>query len=402
MRLLALRIPSPSSLAADVARAVLSAMAHAISAGVVSLAAWAIGGLTHAATATSAVTLDTWFKGPWRAMVSVAGLVAIPLFLIGVVSALLRGEGAGAMAKVLGRLLGAAVGGVLALAGVELLLALVDVSCQIVEHVSGVSLASALARLGVALGVTGAVGGPQTAGIGAIVLALLAALGALVLWLELVVRGALLLVAAAFIPLALAGMLWPATASWMRRLAEVIAAVAVSKLVIVVVLILGAAALTASPLSISTPGADLDAVVSGVAFLAIATLGLPMALRLVPMASEAALGAGLGAVLVRRGLRAPTTASRHMSAARGLLHQVNGSGAGVATAGAGGAGGASAAGSGAGVAASMALATMRARPRPGWRGDPQRGAGPAGNGVTPKKRPGSEDTRGGDDQGGRR
>lgn len=380
MRYLAFGIPSASQIAGDVVKGVLNAVAHAIASGIVSVAAWALGGLAHAATATTAVTLDTWFQGPWRAMVAVAGIVAVPLFLIGVVSALVRGEGPGGMARVLGRLLAAAGGGVVALAGVELLLALVDVSCEVVEHASGASLPGALGRLGIALGVTGSVGGPQVAGVGALLLALLAAAGALVLWLELAVRSALLVVATAFVPLALAGLLWPATASWLRRLAEVITAVAVSKLVIIVVLILGAAALSASNVSISTPGADIDAMVSGVAFLAIATLGLPMALRLVPMATEAAVGAGLGAVLVRRGLRAPTTVSGHVSAARGLLHQVNGAGAGAAAAGAGAAAG--------GPAAAAAVAATRSSPGHKISTGPSRAAGSSpgreASGTTPR------------------
>lgn len=370
---LALGVPTPSSIAAAVVKDLLGAIAHAFTQGIASVAAWAIGGLTHAATSTTSITLDTWFRGPWRAMLAVAGIVAIPLFFAGVLSVLVRGEGPGGLARVLGRLLAAAAGGVLALAGVQLLLALVDVSCQVVEHGSGISLAGALARLGTALGVTSTAGGSNVGAVGAVILALLAALGALVLWLELAVRSALVLVATAFIPLGLAGLLWPATASWIRRLGEVIAALAVSKLVIVVVLILGAAALTASPVSISTPGADIDAVVNGVAFLAVATLGLPMALRLVPMATEAAVGAGLGAVLVRRGLRAPATVAGHVSATGSLLRQVNRVGA------ASGAAGSQRGLRGATVAAGAASSTVAAgRMRHGSRSNSAGSAPPSG------------------------
>lgn len=366
-RHLALGLPSAGSIAADVVKDVLNALAHAFTQGIASVAAWAIGGLAHAATSTTAVTLNTWFQGPWRAMLAVAGIVAIPLFFAGVLAVLVRGEGPGGLASVLGRLLAAAVGGVLALAGVQLLLTLVDISCEVVEHSSGISLAGALARLGTALGITSTAGGPQVGAVGAVLLALLAALAALVLWLELAVRSALLLVATAFIPLGLAGLLWPATASWLRRLAEVVTAVAVSKLVIVVVLVLGAAALTASPISASTPGADVDAVVSGVAFLAVATLGLPMALRLVPMATEAAVGAGLGAVLVRRGLRAPATVAAHASSAGSLLRQVNGAGAtgGAAGGATGGQGGSRGAAVVAGSAGSNGRPSARFTPRAG-------------------------------------
>ena len=42
---------------------------------------------------------------------------------------------------------------------------------------------------------------------------------------------------------------------------------------VVVVLILGAAALTESTISLSTPGADIDTMINGVAFLGLATFG---------------------------------------------------------------------------------------------------------------------------------
>jgi len=369
---------SPSAIAAAVIRDLFQTLSHIITQGILALATWGLSQLTRAASETTAVNFGTWFAAPWRAMLAVGGIVAVPLFFVGVLSALAKGEGPAGLAKVVGRLLGAAVGGVLALAGVELVMALVDFSCQVVEHGSGISLPAALARLGTALGAGYGIDG----GVGGALLALLTALGAIVLWLELAVRSALIIVATAFIPLGLAGLLWPATASWMRRLAEVIAAVAVSKLVIVVVLVLGAAALFASPLSIHTPATDIDAMVTGVAFLALATLGLPMALRIVPMAAEAAISAGLGAAIVRKGLRAPATAARHVGTAQGVMLKLNGSGAAASAAskgnGAGaptptpiGAGAARSAGtahsapSGARPASGRSAPRQTSRPRPG-------------------------------------
>jgi len=45
----------------SIARALLSAFAHAIGSGIGSLAAWAIGGLAHAASVTTAINLGSWF-----------------------------------------------------------------------------------------------------------------------------------------------------------------------------------------------------------------------------------------------------------------------------------------------------------------------------------------------------
>jgi hypothetical protein len=326
-----------AGIASSIASAILSAFAHAMSSGITSLAAWAIGGLAHAATATTAVNLSSWFQGPWRAMLTVAGLAALPLFLAGVLESLAHGEGVAGLAGVVGRLMLAGVGVLiaLALALVQLLLALVDVSCEVVERTSGISISAALARLGTALGVTASVGGGGVAAIGALLLALLAALAALVLWLELAMRTVLILVTTAFLPLGLSGLLWPKTASWLRRLGEMLTAIAISKLVIVVVLVLGAAALTNSAISLTTPGADIDAMVNGIAFLGLATLGLPIALRVVPFAAEAALSAGRGGLLMRSGYAASRLAAGASSTST-LARRVRGTSSSGAAGGGGG------------------------------------------------------------------
>jgi type IV secretion system protein TrbL len=317
--------PVLAGITSSIVSAVLSAIAHAISSGIASLASWAIGGLAHAASATTAVNLGSWFQGPWRAMLTVASLAALPLFIVGILEVLAHGEGVGGLLRVLGRLVLAGVGALVALALVQLLLGLVDVSCEVVEHTSGISISAALARLGTALGVTAVVGGGGVAAVGALLLALLAALAALVLWLELAMRTVLILVATAFLPLGLSGLLWPKTASWLRRLGEILTAIVISKLVIVVVLVLGAAALTNSTISLTTPGADIDAMVQGVAFLGLATLGLPIALRVVPFAAEAALSSGRGGVLVRSGAAASRMAASANSTSS-LLRRTRGSG----------------------------------------------------------------------------
>ncbi|HTX01278.1 MAG TPA: hypothetical protein VMD59_21015, partial [Acidimicrobiales bacterium] len=118
----------------------------------------------------------------------------------------------------------------------------------------------------------------------------------------------------------------PAAAAAERRLGEVLTAIAISKLVIVVVLVLGAAALSASPLSVSSPGADVDSMVSGVAFLGLATFGLPIALRVVPFAAEAALGGSRGGVLVRSGY-AVSRLSAGASSTSALVRRIGGGGA---------------------------------------------------------------------------
>ena len=71
---------------------------------------------------------------------------------------------------------------------------------------------------------------------------LLVAAAAFVLWLELLVRAAAVYVAVLFLPLALAALVWPAVSHWCRRLVETLAALILSKFVIVATLSLAAGA----------------------------------------------------------------------------------------------------------------------------------------------------------------
>jgi hypothetical protein len=339
-----------ASIPGDIAQAGVSAVASFFADFVSGFVRWAMAGVAQAMGATTDLDLTSgWFQGPWASMVSVAGVLAVPLFLAGVAQVILRGEGPGGLARLLGRLAAAAAGTMVALACVRLVLALVDYACALVEQAAGGPVRGVVGHLGEAFTATD----PTTGAAGALVLAVVAGVAAFILWLELAVRSALLALAVVFLPLALAGLLWPATAGWLRRMGEVVGAIAVSKLVIVVTLALAAGAL-GSKLQVSTPGPDISDLVLATAFLILATLGLPIALRLVPVAVAAAELSGRGSPLILRGgLLASEVSSR-----RALARQLSGSsssralGGGLTGAGAAGTG---AAGTGAaGVGAAMA------------------------------------------------
>jgi hypothetical protein len=161
------------------------------------------------------------------------------------------------------------------------------------------TLATTWTKFLAAVGATGAVvGGPEGSLAAAALMALGTALLAATVWLELAVRAALLYLLATLLPLALVGLYWRRLTTWLVRIAEVIVAVALSQVVITATLVLGTALLDHS-LSLnsaqSAPGADLSAVVSGLALLLLGSLGLPITLRVVPMAVDAAAHAGVGA-----------------------------------------------------------------------------------------------------------
>jgi hypothetical protein len=126
--------------------------------------------------------------------------------------------------------------------------------------------------------------------------------GAVLIWLELLVRMSAVYLAVFFMPVSLVSYIWPATAHLAKRMVEIIAALVLSKFVIVGGLTLGEAALEAHPGS-----GSLDAAISGCAILLITGFAPFTLFRLAPVAEAAAIAHLEG--LSRRPLRAGATAA---------------------------------------------------------------------------------------------
>jgi len=142
---------------------------------------------------------------------------------------------------------------------------------------------------------------------------LLIAVAAFVLWLELLIRAAAVYVAVLFLPLALATLVWPAVSHWCRRLVETLAALIISKFVIVATLSLAAGAVASGTAGSGSHGSGFSSVLAGGALLLMATF-VPFAiLRMIP-AVEAGAVAHLDGLRQRgtAGLtRLPRSAANH-------------------------------------------------------------------------------------------
>ena len=142
-------------------------------------------------------------------------------------------------------------------------------------------------------------------------------MAAFVLWLELLIRAAAVYVAVLFLPLALATLVWPAVSHWCRRLVETLAALILSKFVIVATLSLAAGAVSSGTAGTGTHGSGFSSVLAGGALLVMATF-VPFAiLRMIP-AVEAGAVAHLDG-LRERGTAAMTRLPR--TAANHALHE---------------------------------------------------------------------------------
>jgi hypothetical protein len=130
----------------------------------------------------------------------------------------------------------------------------------------------------------------QTSGIplfGVFLGALILAIGAFVLWLELIIRDAAIYVCVFFLPLTFVAMIWPTASRWARRLVELLVAIVLSKFVIVAILALASAALTNTSL-VQGDGNTFERMIAGAALLVLAAWSPFALLRVIPMMEAAA------------------------------------------------------------------------------------------------------------------
>ncbi len=354
---------------------VVSWFGHSISEGIGGFASWAIGGVIHAMQSTTTPDFTSWFAGPWRAMLTVVAWLSVPILFVGVGTAALRGDLTSVLKRGLGAPVLMAVGTAVAVPVTAGVLTLVNGCCGLLVDVAiggNQGFGQGLSHLSdFALSATVASGGSTLPGLAAALIVALAGLAALVIWFVLALRGALLYLEVLAIPLALCGLYWGGTAHWIKRLVDLIVATILSQLVITMLMVLAAADLNSSQLSVTgSVGGDMTTLFLSVAFLLLGSLALPMALKHVPAATEHAAAAasqisGPGR-MTYMGSRIAGTAKmmgrsggggqaivRQAGAAAGPVGVAAGVGVGAATsaarAGAGAAAGAANAGAGAGA-----------------------------------------------------
>ena len=166
----------------------------------------------------------------------VAVFIMLGFFLLQVIGGMIRREPAALTRATLG-LAKSILGSFVVLTLVGTALEITDQVCLGIVHATGTTMAEMGDRLGLLVAGLGAIS-LRNPGAGAIInifLATLAIGGAFLVWLSLLVRKALLLIAVVFAPLALAGSSWDHTRAWVGRWASFVVAMIVSKVVIVVI-----------------------------------------------------------------------------------------------------------------------------------------------------------------------
>jgi hypothetical protein len=229
--------------------------------------------VTH--TALSALNSGTQVDlgaGWFRANVAVIGVVTVPvvmaLLVAQVITSVMRREPGGLGRAAIG-LAKAFVGAGLALAVTQAALLATDGICEFIAASGGTSVDGAAKRF---LDFTW-LAGPQSGPVLQMLLGLAIVIGCLALWTVLLFRNAALLLVAVFAPIAFAGAVWDQTRVWVRRWIEIVAALVLSKVVIVVTFVLGASAFSGTGPS-TTPGIEPTAAVTSSAGLSDVLIGL--------------------------------------------------------------------------------------------------------------------------------
>ncbi|HWQ23315.1 MAG TPA: hypothetical protein VNK94_04340, partial [Gaiellaceae bacterium] len=117
--------------------------------------------------------------------------------------------------------------------------------------------------------------------------AIILALGAFVLWLEMIIRDAAIYICVFFLPLTFVAMVWPATGRWARRLVELLIAIILAKFVIVSILTLATAAIANAGVAEGDSN-TFEQMLAGSALLVLAAWSPFALLRMIPAMEVAA------------------------------------------------------------------------------------------------------------------
>lgn len=279
--------------------------------------AWLLDQVGQTLDATTEVQLrGSWFGGHVVLMGELAGVLVLPLVLVAAGHAVVR-QDPGFLVRVVLVQLPLAV--LLSAAAVQL----IQLSLDWVDQVSG-WIAAAPGHRGLEGALDQLAGGLSPGGLSGVTPTLVALLsevimgvGSFALFLELAVRGAAIYLAVLFVPMVIAGLVWPVTARFGRRLAETIAALVLSKLVMVGALSLAAGAVTGGLVR-----GELASVVDGVALLLLAVFAPYSLLRLLPFIEAGAVshleGAGRRLVMGSVGVSARMAGALSGAAAAGV------------------------------------------------------------------------------------
>jgi len=284
---------------------------------------------------STAVDLSAqWLRSNVAVLAAITLPILVGLFVVQVATSVLRRE-AGGLARAVVGVGKAVIGSALALAVTQLALSAVDEICEAIASAAGTTVADAAGQF---FNFT-ALASATSPGL-QLIIGLLLCVGFLLLWGVLLFRKAALILIAVFAPVAFAGSVWDQTRVWTRRWLEIVAALVFSKLVIVVVFVVGASAFTGTGPDLAGTGQATEAsrsfsdMLVGLLLLAIAVFAPWLTWRFVHwsgMEAATVMHQNVAANPVSRGARA-TGRQAQYAAQHAALAMVTGGAGSAATA----------------------------------------------------------------------
>jgi hypothetical protein len=269
-----------------------------ITAWVGDTAQWILGRVVKFIENSTSPTLDAdWFTERYRFMIGLGALLLLPMLLIATIRSVVTQDVGQLMRSFFLYLPVAILGTFIAINLTQALLGVTDaLSAAVAQNIAG-DVSEIFDSVGGTMSKSSGVAGPVPS-FALFFGALLLIVGAFFVWLELLIRSAAVTAAVFFLPMILAGLVWPAAMRWTKRLIEILFALILSKFVIVAVISLATAAL-------ADPGGGGFGTVMGAAALMLMAAFSPFALlKLMPMVEGPAIdhlqGKGRGPIETMR------------------------------------------------------------------------------------------------------
>jgi len=205
---------------------------------------------------------------------AIAAVLCLGLFVIQVVTSVLRRE-PGGLARAVSGLAVSFVGSALAIAATRTLLGVVDaLSAGYVQHALGTNVEGLGEKF--AFAQLGNVQAPAAT----LLLSLVILIAVVMVWVAMMVRKMVLIIAAVLAPLAFAGATADITRAWVRRWIEFVCAMVVSKLLLVIILSIGLAVFNGSGQDGSGAGQGATQLAAGSLILMMGGFAPWMAMRM--------------------------------------------------------------------------------------------------------------------------
>ena len=260
------------------------------------IAGWVIGAATTITAFIASLMAQTttpqltsgWYTAQFAPMAALGGGLALLVAIVALGSAALRRNG-GELGQILAAILRAGF-------GTGVVIALTVMGLQLADAISSAFLSGAHVTFWETL--NRAWGNGTYGGFGSTMLAALMALievvGAIAVWLELIVRNAVIYIAVLFFPLALAAGIWRPLAAWPGRLGRLLLLFIILKPIVLIVLSLGASAATAGLSGASGFSQSVGTILAGtVIFLLAAACPWALMFLLAVDAEHGYAGAGM-------------------------------------------------------------------------------------------------------------